>query len=101
MDEQYRRSRLQFDWYNHLTTLSLVILGGIAGFMPERPLPSYGILAVALVASGGAVALNGSQRIASDKPQLVGWRNWLFGAGFAVPAISVGAGVFLGGHFLR
>ena len=62
LEEDHHQRKLLLDWYNHLTTSSLVILGGIFGFLPPGKPPSYVIYALFLVVTGGALALAAASR---------------------------------------
>ncbi len=94
------RTRLRFDWYNHLTTLSLLVIGGIIGFVPQDPVPRYAVVALALVAAGGAAGLSGASRIAAERPLPTGWRAYLAWERYAAALLGFGAGVFISGFFL-
>ncbi len=101
MAEKDFARRLRFDWYNHLATLSLLILGGMMGFLPSGKMPNYAIIVLVLVGLGGALALGGSQRIVDGKPGATGWRRLLYTERYATALIGIGAGAFIGGYFFR
>jgi hypothetical protein len=95
LDDKERR--LLFDWYNHITTSGLIIIGGIIGFLPKTSLPVYAVVALGLVISGSAIALGGSARL---RPNIKSPRFWKLGVYFEQYAhvfVGAGAGVFIGG----
>ena len=94
------RALLLYDYFKHMTTLSLVTLGGILSISQtsgvrigfERLLPS-----LALVALAGAIALFAMEAIIKVRmddravPRLIGWYRMA-----ASGAFGLGVGAFLG-----
>jgi hypothetical protein len=90
---------LLYDWFKHITTLSLLTLGGLlsilqAGEAQVRP----GVLAaiVGLIAFAGILGFEGQNRVLQAQlasqpiPKSLGWFRRL-----AVVSFSIGTGIFL------
>jgi hypothetical protein len=93
---------LLYDYFKHLTTLSLVALGGVLGIADGQEIARDALLLVVLlIGLGGAFALNGLHMIvrarmaARPLPRSIRWYRMLSGGAF-----SLGVGVFLS-IFLR
>ena len=89
--------RLLFDWYNHITTSSLIIIGGIIGFVPKGNMPNYAITALALVVIGAALALGASARLRPGARAASVWNIGPYFERYAHGFVAAGAGAFIGG----
>ena len=88
-----------YDWFKHMTTLSLVTLGGILGILQNgtenvRPIVTTGI--VAAVAVAGILGFDGLNRLLAAElegkpvPRVLNWTRRL-----AMAAYGMGVGAFL------
>jgi hypothetical protein len=89
--------RLLFDWYNHITTSSLIIIGGIIGFLPKGAMPTYAVLALALVVIGATLALGASARLRPGAKPAGTWSIGPYLERYAHGFVAAGAGCFIGG----
>jgi hypothetical protein len=89
--------RLLFDWYNHITTSSLIVIGGIIGFLPKGAMPQYAIVSLALVVIGATLALGASARLRPGVKASSTWRIGPYLERYAHGFVAAGAGCFIGG----
>jgi hypothetical protein len=89
--------RILFDWYNHVTTSSLIIIGGIIGFLPKGAIPTYALIALALVVVGATVALGASARFRPGTKPAAPWSIGPYLERHAHGFVAAGAGCFIGG----
>ena len=92
--------RLLYDWFKHLTSLSLLTLGGVLSLSQagDISIGRYELFVVLLfVAAGGVMAFHGAERLVDAQfdgkplPRQVGWMRR------ASPvALTLGVGMFLG-----
>jgi hypothetical protein len=89
--------RLLFDWYNHITTSGLIVIGGIIGFLPAGKLPSYAFVALALVVTGATLALGASAHLRPGTKKSRFRKLIAFFERHAHSFVAGGAGAFIGG----
>jgi hypothetical protein len=89
--------RLLFDWYNHITTSALIIIGGIIGFVPKGGMPNYAIAALALVVTGATLALGASARLRPGAKSASFWQIGKYLERQAHGFVAAGAGAFIAG----
>ncbi len=89
---------LEYDYLKHLSTLSLVTLGGVLTLTQDKATISSGnvILVVVMIALAGTSALAGIDMIisAKSKGKALGW-TYRFTRLLAMAAFGLGVGVFL------
>jgi hypothetical protein len=89
--------RLLFDWYNHITTSSLIVIGGIIGFLPKGEMPTYAIAALGSVVIGATLALGASARLRPGAKPASAWSFAPYLERYAHGFVALGAGAFIGG----
>ena len=92
--------RLLYDWFKHLTSLSLLTLGGVLSLSQAGDISiERGQLTIVLlfVAAGGVLAFHGAETLVAAHvngkplPRRVGWMRTT-----AAFALALGLGMFLG-----
>jgi hypothetical protein len=94
------RQELLYDWFKHLTSLSLVTLGGVLSLSQVDSIelkPRSLLLVVGLVAAGGICSFSGADKLVRAQtsgaplPRSIGWLQR-----GAAGLLGAGVGAFLG-----